>query len=714
MSHAPARSSPPRLMVRGTPRLDRWVRFDADGTARIAFGKTENGQGVMTALAQIAAGELDLSFAQVRVAEPTTNDAPDDGLTAGSLTVELTGVAMRKVCAEVRARFVAAAARKLGCAVAEIEVREGAFWKARAPSGETYWTLCDAVDLDCDATGAAPLKDPATLTVVGESQARVDLPAKLFGAAFLHDLTLPGMLHARVLRQPGAGARLVRLDTAAVRAKAGADVDVLIDGAFVALIAPREAQAVRAHAVAEALAQWDGASEVGAELSEPDSLQNLPSETFTTGDPPPEDSNRRRHAATYGRPYISHAPMGPSVGVAEMRDGKLTVWTHNQGAHFLRDLIRRVTGLEAEAIEVRHEQGPGCYGHNGSDDAAVDAAVIALRRPGSPVRVQWRREDEFAWSPVGTAMQVRLSAELDASGRLVDFTNEMWSGTHVARGVALAEAALPRPEEPKPVLDAAAGERRPESPKGARFSGAVFNAIPSYDIASSRIVEHATHTPVRTSSLRGLGGPPNTFFTEAFIDELAELAGADPLAWRLGMVSNPRGRAALERIGAMCGWERRGDAGSGRGLGIGYDRHRGAGAFCACAAEVEVEESVKLVRLWCAVDAGLIVNPDGARNQLEGGMIMAASWLLKEQVRLGGAGIASTTWEDYPILRFDEVPPVEIALLNVRDPEPYGLGEISQGPVMGAIANAVAHALGMRVREAPFTREKIAATMLQD
>jgi nicotinate dehydrogenase subunit B len=250
-------------------------------------------------------------------------------------------------------------------------------------------------------------------------------------------------------------------------------------------------------------------------------------------------------------------------------------------------------------------------------------------------------------------------------------------------------------------------------PDGSRFSGGLLNATPSYDIEATRTLEHVIETPVRTSSLRSLGGAPNTFAAESFIDELAEAVGQDPLAYRLSMLSDPRGRAVLSRLAGMCDWPRRWAAGTGRGLGLAYDRHRGRGAMVACAAEVDVETEVKLIRLWCACDGGLIINADGAKNQIEGGMIMAASWALKEQVKLGGPGILSTTWDDYPILRFSEVPPIEVELLNTRDPRPYGLGEVSQGPVMAAIGNAVAHALGARVRDLPMTRDRIASALLK-
>jgi CO/xanthine dehydrogenase Mo-binding subunit len=692
-------------MLAANPRLDRWVSFEPDGRVRVAFGRMEYGQGIATALAQMAADELEVPFGTVRVVPAATGDIPDEGLTVGSMSIEFSGPAIRTACAEVRGLFTAAAAARLACAPDEIEVRDGAMLRGGETTGLDYWSLAGEVDLARDATGEAPLKTPDRMRVIGQSAERLDLPSKLFGAAFLHDLTLPGLRHARVLRQPSPQARLLGLDEAAVR-RAVPDVDILIDHAFVALICETEADAARAHAAAEAAARWDGVRAMDPLLSEPAALKTLPHQDFAAGAEPAGPSNRRRITASYGKPFLSHGSLGPSMGLAQYLDGKLTIWTHNQGVYPMRALAARITGLPPEAIEVIHGQGPGCYGHNGADDPPIDAALIALRRPGRPIRVQWRREDEFGFAPVGTSMLMELSAELDASGRLVDYTAEIWNTPHTgARGSAVAESALagyvPPPTPPQRLM-----------PDGSRFSGGLLNATPSYDIAATRTLEHVVETPIRSSSLRSLGGAPNTFAAESFIDELAEAAGQEPLAYRLGMLSDPRGRVVLTRLAEMCDWPRRWAAGTGRGLGLAYDRHRGRGAMVACAAEVEVETEVRLVKLWCACDGGLIVNPDGARNQIEGGMIMAASWTLKEQVKLGGAGIVSTTWDDYPILRFDEVPPVEIELLNTRDPHPFGLGEVSQGPVMAAIGNAVAHALGTRIRELPFTRDKIAAALL--
>ena len=687
------------------PSLDRWVSFPTPGRVRIAVGKTEYGQGMLTGLAQIAADELDVAFERLDVVNLETGASPDEGLTVGSMSTEMSGASIRAACAEARALFAVAAARRLGCDAGEIDVDDGAFLRAGAETGLDYWALASEVDLARAPSEDVKGKAPARFKLVGTSQPRLDLPPKVFGAAFLHDMDLPGMLHARVLRQPGPKATLVGLDEAAVRRAAGPDIDIVRDGQFVAFVSASERAANAALAAAETLAEWDGARALDPQLSETESLKALPSEAFPTGAPAPADSNRRRLTASYGRPYIAHGSMGPSCGVAEFRDGKLTVWTHAQGVYPLRMLLARVCALKPEDIHVLHRQGAGTYGHNGSDDASVDAAVIAVRRPGAPIRVQWRREDEFGHEPLGTAMRIECAGELDASGRLVDYTAEIWSGSHTGgRGRCLAEVALGL-EAPPPMTP-------PTGPGGMRFSGGILNAIPSYDIAERRYTEHMVQAPVRTSSLRGLGGPVNTYAGECFIDELAELAGQDPLAFRLGMTSDPRAIAVLQRLAEMAGWSRRGPSGSGKGLGLAYCRYRGRGAYVAAAAAVSVETDVRLEHMWCVTDCGQVINPDGARNQLEGGMIMAASWALKEQVKLAGHGVASTTWADYPILRFDEIPPIDVEVIMQQGEPSTGTGEVSGGPALAAIGNAVAHALGARIRELPYTRERVAQALL--
>lgn len=688
------------------PRLDRWVGFETPGRARVAIGKVEYGQGALTGLAQIAAEELDVGMHQVDLVNPETDMSPDEGLTVGSMSTESSGASIRAACAEARALFLAAAARRLGCPAGALEIEDGAFIQHGEPSGLDYWALASEVDLTLAPAGAAAAKSPDKHKIVGKDFARLDLPAKVFGAGYLHDLAPAGMLHARVLRQPGFKAKLASLDEAAIRHAAGSAIEILREKQFIAFLGEGEAAVVAAVNAAEQTAKWDGARELSPTLSEPASLKQLPCESFPSPVPPAAPSNRRRHTAGYSRPYIAHGSMGPSCGLAVFDGDALTVWTHAQGVYPLRALLARVCGLAPAKIKVVHAQGAGTYGHNGSDDAAVDAAMIAVRRPGKPIRVLWRREDEFGHEPLGTAMHIELTAELDAGGHIADYGSEIWSGSHTGgRGRCLAESALelaPAPPQVPP----------PNLPPGVRFSGGVLNAIPSYEIATKRITEHVVQAPVRTSSLRGLGGPVNTYANECFVDELAELAGEDPVAFRLAHVSDPRARAVIERAAQMCGWEGRGEAGTGRGLGFAYCRYRDRGAYVAAAVALSVDTEVRLDHMWCVTDCGQVINPDACSNQLEGGMIMAASWALKEQVRLAGTGIVSTSWDDYPILRFDEVPPVEVELIMAQDQRSTGTGEVSLGPTLAAIGNAVAHALGVRLRDLPFTRDRIARTLL--
>jgi CO/xanthine dehydrogenase Mo-binding subunit len=384
------------------------------------------------------------------------------------------------------------------------------------------------------------------------------------------------------------------------------------------------------------------------------------------------------------------------------------VWTHSQGVYPLRAALARTLKLDPASIIVHHVQGPGCYGHNGADDAAADAAALAMRRPGVPIRVRWRREEEFGFEPISPAMVTTVQAMLDASGKPADWTTEIWSGRHSNRpgsgGNLLAAEALPDPPSAPPVTESSnapgAGTR---------------NGEPLYTFLAKRIVHHLIpETPIRTSSLRGLGATLNVFAIESFLDELAAEAGQDPLAYRLSVLADPRARAVLERAAAMAGWQAGQPAGAGRGRGLAFARYKNMAAYCAVVAEVVVDEEVRVERIWCAADTGLVINPDGAKNQLEGGVIQAISWALKEGVRLDQAGIASRDWEDYPVIKFSEVPEIECELVDAgSDNPPLGIGETAGGPTVAAIGNAVAQALGARIRDLPMTRERVMATLLR-
>jgi len=698
-------------LLASNPRLDQWVGFSAPGRVTVSTGRVEIGQGVLTAMLQIAAEELEVAPERILLQTGDTDLTPNEGYTAGSQSIQFGGVALRMACAEVRALFLDHAATSHGYSRADLAVRDGTITHRGEPTGHDYWSLAAAVDLRRDATGRSPTKTVSDYSVVGRNAPRVDLAAKVFGGpAFIHDMVLDGMVHARVLRQPRRGATIAKIDEAGLQRAAKGPIEIVRHGNFLAILGTDETVVEAVAAGAPGHVAWDGVDPINPYQEEARWLLQQPSIDRMIGAPPPSGPipATSRHEATYTRMHIAHASVAPSCGLAQYRDGRLTVWTHSQGVYPLREALARTLKLDPVAISVKHVQGPGCYGHNGADDAATDAAVIAFHRPGQPVRVRWRREEEFAFEPVSPAMVVTTQTVLDGSGQPADWTTEIWSGRHTSRpgggGNLLAAEALPDPPPHPPAVEGG-------YPPGA----GTRNGEPLYDFPAKRIVHHLiAETPVRTSSLRGLGATLNVFAIESSMDELAERAGQDPVAYRLSVLADVRARAVVEHVARISCWQPGLPSGTGRGRGVALARYKNMAAYAAVVAEVAVDESVRLVRVWCAADAGLVINPDGAINQLEGGIIHGASWALKEGVRLDTCGISSRDWESYPVLRFSEVPEVIVELVDPMADRPcLGVGEASGGPTVAAIGNAVAHALGARLCDLPLTRERVMAALLK-
>ncbi len=698
--------------LRDNPRAEQWIGFEPDRRVRLATGKVELGQGILTALTQIAAEELDVAPGRFRVVSGDTDAAPEEGFTAGSQSIEASGGAIRLVAAEVRTRFLEAAALRLNCAPEALRIEDGAILQDGAATALDYWSLAPLVDLARPVTGTAVLRTPASFRYIGRALPRVDLPGKLFGGGFIHDIAPEGLLHGRSLHRPWPGAVLGPLDEAAIARAAGGAVEVLRIGDFAAVIAPTEALAERALAAAEARARWSGGTPRPVVASEPLALVGAPA-TDRLLEIPARRSDAApaadRLEARYLRPFLAHASIGPSVALAHWDGKRLDVQTHSQGVGMLRVALAQALGLDPAAVSVHHRPGAGCYGHNGADDVALDAALIARARPGRPVRVQWSRAQEMSVVPFGSAMVVDLAAGLDTHGRPVDWTMEVWSGTHGqrpghnGRTNLLAAEALPGAVPTPPA---------PDVPDVAGFGG-LRNAVALYDLPAQRITHHLIERPrLRTSSMRGLGTHGNVFALEGFIDELALRAGEDPLAYRLSLLSDPRARRVLEAVAEMSGWRGRLAGGDGVGWGIAFSRYKNRAAYVGLVAEIAVDQAIALRHIWCAVDAGLVVNPDGAANQIEGGILQAASWTVKEEVRVNEAGVLTNAWEHYPILTFPEVPEVTVRFVGDPADPSLGLGEAALGPTAAAIGNALAYALGARVREMPLTRERIAAALL--
>ena len=665
------------------------VRFEADGTVSVRVGKVELGQGILTALAQIAAEELGVPLERIRMLPATTAYSPDEGVTSGSLSIQDGGKALRHACAELRALMLRRASYRLRAPVQELKIENGTIYGGG--DDITYWELAE---LEGEIPGDAPLKPAGGYRVVGTNAPRLDLPGKIAGRpSYVQDMVLPGMLHGRVVRPPRAFSRLLTV------AEAKPAVTVVRDGSFLGVLAEREEDAIAAAARLRAKCTWEEGprvpDDIHAWLKQHVAERNIAKEKSDTA---AKGRAVRRLRAAYTKPYIAHASIGPSCALARWKGDKLEVWTHSQGIYGLRQDLAKVLGMREQDIVVTHAEGAGCYGHNGADDVALDAALLARAANGRPVRLQWMREDEFAWEPYGAAMAFELDAALDAAGTIVSWRHELWSNGHTHRPgraklpTLTAAAHLAKPCELSPAVN-------PALPAG----GADRNCIPVYEFPDLLVVNHyVKEMPLRSSSLRSLGAYGNVFAIESFMDECAAAANIDPVSFRLAHLKDSRARAVIEKLAPSFRSFQRTE---NRGRGIGFARYKNLGAYCAVLAEVEVTHELRVTRLVAAVDVGLAVNPDGVMNQVEGGCIQATSWTLKEAWRPG-----VIAWEDYPVLKFSEVPPVEVLLLN-SDSASVGAGECTMGPTAAAIANALYDALGVRVRDLPLTPERIAAAM---
>jgi CO/xanthine dehydrogenase Mo-binding subunit len=705
----PPPSPAPQLPVSlaANPVLSSWVRFSAEGHVTVSPGKVEIGQGIVTALAQIAADELDVDIGRVQMVRATTAGSPNEGVTSGSLSVQQSGRAIRQACAEIRQIFLAVAADRLGVDTDALEIEDGTI-SGPGNVSTSYWELANDVSLDREATPGATPKPSTQRTLAGSSMQRVDIPDKVFAhPRFIHDQPLPGMLHGRVLRSELSAAKLVDLPEDGARAIADL-VAIVRDGNFAGVVSDTEDGAEAAFKALRRSAKWSAGATLPDENGLAAWLKAQPAEPTTIDNKKASSTAEKTRTIRrqYTRPYLAHGSIAPSCAMAQWTGDRVHVWTHSQGVYFLRADLALVLKLPVENITVEHMEGAGCYGHNAADDVALDAVLLAKKADGQPVRVQWSREDEMSHAPFGAAMAIEIEADIDAQGEIIDWRHSIWSNGHTARPGRAAQPALLAATElanPYPRYIAT-------NPAQASGGGADRNSVPLYDFPSWRIECHRLLTmPIRTSALRTLGAQGNIFAIESFLDELATGRGEDPVDFRLRHLSDRRAQDVIRAVARRANWKP--DKRTGVGYGLGFARYKNTGAYCAVIAEVEGAEDISVKRLTIAVDVGEAINPDGVVNQIEGGAIQATSWVLKERVRFDKERITSNTWSAYPILRFSEVPEVQVELIARPDVEPVGAGEAAHGPVTAAIANAVFDALGVRVRNLPITRDSLIAAM---
>lgn len=678
------------------PAINAWLEVLADGRVRVLTGKMELGQGIRTAVAQLAAEELDMDLSRVDVLLAETGRTPDEGYTTGSNSIESSGLSVRYAAAAAKQQLLELAAKKMNVPVAELTISNGMVVPEKGGRGLSFSELLDGRQLTGEVREPVVLKARDLHRVVGRAVPRDEVAGMVCGKPlYVHDLDFPGMVHARVLRPPSYGGRLLSFDEQAVRKEVPGFLKTVVDGSFLAVIATSEYHAIKAQQLLRENAKWaDGPSfpKVGRGQL-PGYLMSLPVQTERVGEKgsmktPVAGSTLQ---ARYSKPYIMHGSIGPSCAVALYDKDELHVWTHSQGVYPLRETLSNLLQQPVEKIHVKGVPGAGCYGHNGADDAAADAALLAVAYPGKHVRVEWSREDEHAWEPYGSAMVMELEAWLDGSGRISHWQYTLWSDTHGTRPGGNADNLLPARYLAKPFT----GE-----PSGYS-GGATRNAEPYYTIPNQQVDVHFFRGPLRVSSLRGLGAYGNLFAIESFMDELAEKAGKDPYTFRLLHLDDERAKDVVRKLREIT---QDGPQGEKMATGMAFSRYKNGGAYCAVAARVSVDEEtgvVRVLKMWAVVDAGEVINPDGISNQIEGGMVQSASWTLLEQVRFDEKQVTSRHWGAYPIFRFGQDPEVEVVVLERPTDGPLGAGEAAQGPAAAAIVNAVYRACGKRVRDLP-------------
>jgi CO/xanthine dehydrogenase Mo-binding subunit len=683
--------------------VDGYLAIGADGRVTIFCGKVDLGQGLRIAIPQMAAEELGVAVERVAMIEGDTALTPDQGPTAGSTGIMRGGVQIRQAAATAREALIGLAAARAGRPASEFNAIDGEIRPKAGGQGYPIGDLLGAQRVGLKLDPKAPLKDPAAYAVVGKPLARPDVPGKVTGRhVFVHDFKVDGMLHGRVLRPASVGARVKEVDESSIRDIAGARAIRIND--FVAVVAANEWAAISA--ARKLKVTWSDERALIGDEGVRAWLRAGPFEAdefvLKKGDSKEAFSGAaKRVAAEYYWPMQSHGSMGPSCAIADVRDGKATIWSASQATHRFRETIARVLGLSRESVRVVYLDGSGCYGMNGHDDAAADAALLS-RAAGRPVRVQWMRQDEHGWDPKGPPQLLSLEGALTGDGKIAAWRTEMW----------LPKATASLPNMPLLAPDAAGIAQT----QGITTGLISQNGNPPYAVAHQEVLVHWIKTsPLRPSNIRAPGKVANCFAVESFTDELAAAAGRDPLAVRLEGISDPRGLEVLRRAAALIGWQPRpAPAKSGVGRGIAYIHYKNNESYVAIALEAEVERStgaIRVRRIACAHDCGLVINPDALRTQVEGNILQTLSRTLHEEVKFDRARVTSVDWASYPILRFPEVPQVLIDIVDRPKEPPLGAGEAAATPVPAALANAVFDATGVRLRTVPFTRQRVLAAM---
>jgi len=675
--------------------LTSWISIFEDGSVQVKTGKSELGQGIGTAIRQVAAEELNTTVDRVVIRLAQTEVTPDEGYTAGSRSIETSAMSVRYAAATVREKLISMVAREWDVDRESVRLENGVLYGESNKIG--VGELIKGSQVVGEIDREVPIRGKNVRKVVGSPVKRDSIAKMVRGEEyFIHDLRFPGMVHARIVRPSAYGARLKSLNTSAVESMDGF-LKVIEVGSFVGVVAEEEYQAVQLREELKKAAVWEEGEGLPAGKELKDYIKSLRVDSNTDeskGNPNAFKEGEVRHEASYFKPYIMHASNGPSCALAYFQNGILHVWSHTQGVYPQRESIADLVGLPVDKVNVKSVPGSGCYGHNAADDVAAEAALLAVNYPNRHIRLQWMRDDEHAWEPYGTAMIMELKASLTGNGKITGWSHELWSDSHSTRPRGDATNLLPSQYIEK-------GYKRPG---GGFRGGATRNAVPYYDIPNLVQKSHLFEGPLRVSALRGLGATANLFAIESFMEELAYLAKQHPLDFRLAHLSDHRAKEVIQKLKAKTNGFR---TSAYQGIGYAFSRYKNSASYLAMATLVEVSPEngkIEVMKMWAVIDSGECINPDGLKNQTEGGMIQATSWALMEQVGFNEQHITSKDWYSYPILRFPNIPEVEVEVIDRPNEEPLGAGETAQGPATAALANAVFAATGQRIRDWPLNR----------
>lgn len=682
-------------------KVNSWLEVLGDGRVRVLSGKVELGQGIRVAIQMVAAEELDMDLEKVEVHLAETGVTPNEGYTSGSASIKNSAMSVRYAAATARRELLKLASTKLNLPMESLTLFNGVIRSTANKKSVTFQELLKGAQIETVVTTPVRIKSKDDHRYVGKAIPREDIKKMVLGnQIYIQDLRFPGMVHARVLRPPSYRSELVSLDDSQLKNAVPGIIKKVVNGNFIAVIAEREYQAVKAERYLKMHSKWI-IPEVFPEMEklydhireiadEPENIRN-------DGDVKVTFEKRKTLKATYTKPYIKHGSMGPGCAIAMYDQEVLHIWSNSQGIYPLREALAAMLKMDKGKIHIVSVPGAGCFGHSTADDAAADASLLALDYPGKHIRVQWSRTDEYSWEPYGSAIIADIEVSLTESGKIEAWKSDIWTDSHSTRPNS----------DPGTLLVARHLENPMDMQSRGYRGGGHRNGDPYYDIPNLQLNAHYYDGPLRVSSLRSLGAFANIFAIESFMDELADKAGKNPLDFRLEHLEDKRAIDVIQKVKDMTVSQM---IAAGEGLGYAFSRYKNTDAYASIAVKVVVDRSkglVSIIKMWAAIDVGEVINLDGIKNQTEGGMIQAASWTLKEQVKFDNVKITSTDWSTYPVIRFSDVPEVEVSVIDRQDQPALGGGEAAGPPTGAAIANAIYRACGRRIYNLPITPEEI-------